>query len=175
MFLFSSSLYKYVGSDDNIPAETEDGRQMSAQIHSLFGVSKEVLGQNRSHSSHSYARSLVYDLRNYSEYSNKWGPFKHDGICGVDWEKVEAIMIVLAYNIQLFSERVNGKFPMVWNKAFEGATPNSYIPMRRHADFEVPFSSAERFPPSRIDVQPAPPLETMDPYGVTGMWRRVIC
>jgi hypothetical protein len=173
VFLFSSSLYEYVGSDDNIPAETEDGRQMSAQIHSLFGMSKEVLGRTRSHSAHSYARSRVYDLRNYAEKSNKWGPFKHDGICGVDWEKVEAIMVLLAHNMKLYSERSNGKFSMVWTRAFEGATPNSYTPIERHADFEVPVSMAESVSSSRIDVRLDPSLEAMDPYGVTGMWRRV--
>jgi len=116
----------------------------------------------------------VYDLRNYAEESNKWGPFKHDGVCGVDWEKVEAIMVVLAYNMQLFSERANG-FPMVWNRAFEGATPNSYTPMEIYVPFEVLFSRVESLPEPKIDVQLDPPLEAMDPYGVTGMWRRVNC
>ena len=142
---------------------------MSAQIHSLFGVSREVLGRTRSHSAHSYARARVYDLGNYAEESNKWGPFKHDGICGVDWEKVEAIMVVLAYNMKIFSERANGKFPMVWNRAFEGTTPNSYTSMEN----EVPFSRAESIAASGIDFQLDPPLEALDPYGVTGMWRRV--
>jgi hypothetical protein len=175
VFLFSSSLYGRVGSNDHIPAETEDGRQLSAQIHSLFGVSMEMLSRTRSHSAHSYARSRVYDLRNYTEESNKWGPFKHDGVCGVDWEKVEAIMIVLAYNMQLFSERANAFFPMVWNRAFEGATPNSYTPIEKHVDFEAFYSRIENIPAPKINVQLDPSLESMDPYGVTGMWRRVSC
>lgn len=175
IFLFSSSLYEQVGSDNNIPAETEDGRQMSAKIHSLFGVSSEVLGQTHSLSAHSYARSRVYNLRNYAEESNKWGPFKHDGICGVDWEKVEAIMVLLAYNMQLLSERSNSKFPKIWNEPFEGATPNSYTPIEKHAGFETAFSRAESVSTPRIDVQLDPPLEARDPYGVTGMWRRVSC
>jgi len=78
-------------------------------------------------------------------------------------------MVVLAYNMKLFSERANGKFPMVWNRAFEGATPNSYTPMEN----EVPFSRAESIAAPGIDFQLDLPLEAMDPYGVTGMWRRV--
>lgn len=146
---------------------------MSAQIHSLFGVSREMFGRTRSQSAHSYARARVYDLKNYIEESNKWGPFKNDGIYGVDWEKVEAIMIVLAYNMQLFSERDSGNFSMIWNRAFEGATPNSYMPMERHAGLLLPFSRPQIIPEPRIDVQLDPPLEVMDPYGVTGMWQRV--
>ena len=132
-----------------------------------------MLSRTRSHSAHSYARSRVYDLRNYTEESNKWGPFKHDGVCGIDWEKVEAIMIVLAYNMQLFSERANCWFPMVWNTAFEGATPYSYMPIEKHVDFEAFYSRIENIPAPKINVQLDSPLESMDPYGVTGMWRRV--
>ena len=173
MFLFSSSLYELVGSDNNIPAETEDGRQMSAQVHSLFGISREVLGRTRLHSAHSYARSRVYDLRNYSEESNKWGPYKHDGVCGVDWEKVEAIMIVLAYNMQSLCERTKGVFPMVWDRPFEGATPESYTPVEKHERTKTLFSRIKSVFAPKIDVQPDPPLEAIDPYGVTGKWRRV--
>lgn len=53
---------------------------------------------------HPYARSRVYDLRRYT-HANMWGPFLDDGSQAVDWEKVQAIMIVLAYNLRIYTER----------------------------------------------------------------------
>ena len=133
----------------------------------------EVPSPVGSYSAHSCARSRVYDLRNYAEESNKWGPFKHDGVCGVDWEKVEAIMVVLAFNMQDLYGRANNVFPTVWDRPFEGATPNSYTPVGKLEGIEALFSRTECILSPKIDVQPDPPLEAMDPYGVTGTWRRV--
>lgn len=174
VFLFSSSLYEDAGSMENIPAETEDGRQLSAQMHSLFGVSREATGRTRSQSSHCYARSRVYDLRRYNAALNKWGPFKHDGRCDVDWEKIEAIMIVLCHNMQQLSIRSNGLVSMVWDQPFEGAVADSYVPREKRNIFEE-FLEMRGPAEPRLEPQPDPPLDAMDPYAVTGTWRRVVC
>ena len=175
VFLFSSSLYDNAGSSDNIPASTYNGQQLSAQMHSLFGVSIEANARTRSHSTHCFARSKVYDLREYSAALNKWGPFKHDGKCGVDWEKVEAIMIVLGHNMQQFSIRSNGLFPMVWDRPFEGAYPETYLAQERPGPLDEYFEKPSLFRLPKLEAQPEPPLDAMDPYGVTGTWMRVVC
>ena len=56
------------------------------------------------HDVHPWARSRIYDLRRYKE-SNMWGPFTDSGSGHIDWEKVQSIMVILAYNHRLYTER----------------------------------------------------------------------
>lgn len=103
---------------------------------------------------HPYARARVYDLRRYTD-DNFWGPFLDDGSQGVDWEKVESIMVVLGYNLRVFSRRMAGRVDSIWDEPWAGTAPDSFVS-----------------PPS-LNVEPALPLDAQDPYGVTGTWRRV--
>jgi len=104
-----------------------------------------------------YAASKVYDLREYTD-KTLWGPFLDDGSQYVDWEKVEAIMVVLGHNLEIFSDRTNGLFEPIWTEEFDGATPDSYMS------------------PSLIALAaPSIPLDFKDPYNVTGTWMRVSC
>lgn len=101
-----------------------------------------------------------------------------DGSLRADWEKVESLMIVLGYNLQMFGERCPipaSKSLMVWHSPFEGVTPNSYTPMPRFADTMDKNLKAELtfLHGTSIIQEPEPPLDAMDPYGVTGTWRRV--
>ncbi|EON97395.1 putative f-box domain-containing protein [Phaeoacremonium minimum UCRPA7] len=101
-----------------------------------------------------FACSKVYDIREYTD-NTKWGPFMDDDTDRVDWEKVEAIMIVLRANIQ---NKGLDNFPIFtnfWNTPFPGTWPNSYIPMPLNREIT--------------------PLETGDPYDVSGTWLRVVC
>ncbi|OAA68411.1 f-box domain protein, cyclin-like protein [Niveomyces insectorum RCEF 264] len=139
--------------------------QMSAELHSLFGSVVLTTGTDNpvedldAPSPYAYAASKVYDMRENSRGS-RWGPFVADGSCRVDWEKVEAILIVIRFNVRskgLF------KFPILhkyWDNAFVGSWPESYMPMIR-------------------DISPLPndssPLDLEDPYGVTGTWMRIVC
>lgn len=85
-----------------------------------------------------------------------------DGQCTVDWEKVEAVMVVLGYNLRLCcDERGNDIFDTLWSSPFAGLSPNSFISP----------------PPLKVpDELGAPgPLDSRDPYGITGMWMRVVC
>jgi len=99
---------------------------------------------------------MVYDLRQYTD-GTLWGPFQDDGKATADWEKVEAIMILLDFNLLAFTQRNAGDFNHSWNKPFVGATPNSYVSWPHNA-------------PSK---GLALPLDIQDPYGVSGIWRRV--
>jgi len=75
----------------------------------------------------------------------------NDGSFNVDWEKVEAILIVLGHNIG--SRRLVARiFGEVWDSPFSGSFANSFMA-----------------PPPR-DITS---LEARDPYGVTGTWYRV--
>lgn len=78
-------------------------------------------------------------------------------------------MIVLGFNLQQFSERCTPSLPPMWSAPFEGVAPNSYTPL---PSVVLPFQRhTQEF--SSLIPQPEPPLEAMDPYGVTGTWRRV--
>lgn len=97
-----------------------------------------------------YACSKVYDVRQHTALT-KWGPFMNDTTDRVDWEKVEAILIVLGNNI--YSKGVVSRlFSDIWDSPFSGAWPKSFI------SHPIPDSSS---------------LAARDPYDVTGSWYRV--
>ena len=145
-------------------------RQLSARLHCLYGVSISTLRKHtisparyslRSDTASlvAYARSAVYDLRQQTDHTF-WGPFLDDGLQTVDWEKMEAIMIVLDHNLKLSIENnhVCEGMKLVKDKPFDGATPKSFVSQ-----------------PSSLPMEPAIPLEAQDPYGITGTWMRVVC
>lgn len=125
-FLCKSSLYSFARPRIFSSAPTESLRQLSAQLHVLGGMTLDAAWINPDETAstcphlpdvqghpieaqqirpiHPYARSRVYDLRRYTA-ANMWGPFMDDGSARIDWEKVQAIMIVLAYNHRLYTER----------------------------------------------------------------------
>lgn len=193
--LCASSLFApgRAGNENQISAATPELRQASAKLHCLYGVPIDVvpsrsffsLLQRRPNlalapslctrsrvstwNTHTYARSKVYDLREYTE-DTLWGPFMNDGSHRVDWEKVEAVMIVLGYNLRKFCDRCEGRYPTVWKDPFSGATPGSYKSMPRIC----PVSKDLEQEADKIR-EPSPSLEAQDPYGVTGTWMRVVC
>lgn len=147
-------------------------RQLSAKLHCLYGVSVGTVRKTYESSPpryslrhdtteiHPYARARVYDLRQHTENGTSWGPFLDDGLQTVDWEKVEAIMIVLDYNLRRSTEahcQYEGVLDLQ-EKPWIGATPHSFIS-----------------PPQSIPMEPALPLQAKDPYNITGTWTRVVC
>jgi hypothetical protein len=187
--LCSSGLFVRAGGDDQAPAATEELRQTSAKLHCMYGVPIDEIPvrsiayrpdinsspssctrlRTRPKLTHTFARSKVYDLRQYTE-ATLWGPFRDDGTQRVDWEKVEAIMVVLGFNLRKFTERSDGRFPMIWDEPFVGATPNSYI-----APPSAP-GPKEQLDPHLVKIRElALNLNAQDPYGVTGTWMRVVC
>ena len=153
-----------------VPTRTFQERQLSAKLHCLYGVCIDTIRKERVEMSryslrsgsapiHPYARSRVYDLRQHTD-GTMWGPFLDDGLATVDWEKMEAIMIVLDYNTKLATAEhkdYQGCLE-IQNKPFSGVTPNSYIPT-----------------PTAVPMQPTLPLEAQDPYNITGSWTRIVC
>ncbi|MCJ1473819.1 hypothetical protein MMC13_002470 [Lambiella insularis] len=137
---------------------TSNDNQLSAKLHCLFGVPIDEPLDRKHLRAYPFACSKVYDLRNYTP-DTLWGPFRDDGSECVDWEKVEAIMVVIGYNIRLFSERTNNHFKPIWTVPFEGAAPNSYQSLQ----------------PLRLQNEPKPPVDLLDPYNITGTWMRVVC
>jgi hypothetical protein len=138
-----------------MPLATKVEHQLSAKLHCLYGVPIEYLKRTTCKPVYPYAASNVYDLRQYT-VKTFWGPFLDDGSQDVDWEKVEAIMVVLGHNLQMFSDRTNGIFEPIWTDPFLGATPNSYL---------APSLPPSEGPPDSLDLE--------DPYNVTGTWMRV--
>lgn len=154
-FLYHSTLFALAQKLPYDAALTPRERQMSAKLHCYHGIPCLEQGETRIDT---YARSKVYDLRQYKS-ENFWGPFADDGSGDVDWEKVEAIMMVLGYNLRVFSERTSGRWPLFWDKPFEGIVRNSFV--------SPPLKSPRK--------EPAPPIDALDPYGITGCWMRVVC
>lgn len=194
-FLCASSLFERAGNDSQTPASTAELQQQSAKLHCLFGVPIDPLPkrssltfqrpnlslspssctrmQSRTLPTHTYARAKVYDLRQYTD-ATLWGPFMDDGSQRVDWEKVEAIMIVLGFNLNKFSQRSDGRWPKVWDQAFVGATPNSFT-SHEPAKLAPPKESEEESEEISKIRELALSLNSQDPYGVTGTWMRVVC
>ncbi|KAJ9657320.1 hypothetical protein H2201_008224 [Coniosporium apollinis] len=172
----------------------ERERQLSAKLHCLYGAPIDVNWKASDRSEtldatesmeavtkiyrciNPYARSRVYDLRRYTEQTF-WGPFVDDGSERVDWEMLESIMVVLGYNLGMFSERTRGLFGPVWDKPFEGAVPGSFVPPAK----DEPFCSKHTRHDSglaeapTLTKEPSLSLDARDPYGITGTWRRVVC
>lgn len=191
VFLCSSGLFERAGNGDQVAASTPALRQASAKLHCLFGVpicqipsrasySRErpdvhlfpsmcTRHQMQPHLVHTYARSKVYDLRGYKD-ANLWGPFMDDGSHCVDWEKVEAIMIVVGFNLNRCSDRTQCRWPRVWNRPFVGTTPNSYVSLPSVT--VAPKNSDDEMVRLR---ELALGLDAQDPYGVSGTWMRVVC
>lgn len=201
--LAASSIFGKAGSRDQTPAATPELQQLSARLHCLYGVPIDtppskcplsytnpslrllslhhILYPNSTESpasyhahmtrardanspvpTHSYARARVYDLRRYTDGSF-WGPFKDDGSGDVDWEKVEAVMVVLGYNLKRYVEKSNGCVEDVWDTPWRGVGPHSYV--------SLPCARPD---PTRELGAPGD-LESRDPYGVTGLWMRIVC
>ena len=139
------------------PSLPLEGRHLSAKLHCLYGIPIESTGRTRSSKTYPYACSKVYDLRNYTD-KTMWGPFMEDGSGNVDWERVEAIMVVLGYNLRLFTANHQGMYKAIWARPLVESVPNSYI------SYSVPRPSYRE---SELGMQ--------DPYGISGTWMRIVC
>lgn len=92
----------------------------------------------------------MYDLRQYTT-KTRWGPFRNDDTDRVDWEKVEAIWIVISKNVM--SQWPQAEiFDEIFDTPFFGSFPRSFA-----------FTAS----PELTD------LDAQDPYGITGSWYRV--
>lgn len=152
-FLQKSSLFERVYRSQHHQLSSvhlnKEQRQQSAKLHCLYGKPILKIGRLRSTRTYPYACSKVYDIRQYTART-RWGPFMDDESDRVDWEKVEAILIVLGNNI--YAKKLTRLFNDVWDNPFSGSWKSSFI------------SSAN---PDKSS------LDAMDPYGITGTWYRV--
>ncbi|KJR83446.1 f-box domain protein, cyclin-like protein [Sporothrix schenckii 1099-18] len=144
------------------PATPQAHHQTSAELHCLLGavLLKYVVASDRAADAYPFAVSKVYDMREYTRAS-LWGPFMADGSGRVDWEKVEAIMIVLRANILRKGFLRYGVVAAYWNSTFQGSSPGSYRPLVANAHMDA-------LPDDTV------PLDAEDPYGVTGTWMRLV-
>ncbi|KAF7562514.1 hypothetical protein G7046_g1626 [Stylonectria norvegica] len=163
-FLQRSFLFERVRNEvhhpirfDGVPKEVH---QQSAKLHCLYGKPILNVGRLRSKRTYPYACSKVYDLRQYTTRT-MWGPFMNDDTDRVDWEKVEAILIVLGHNINKTWSDTLG-FRDVWDNPFCGSWSGSH-------------DASSRGAAAILWRTVSAPLDAKDPYGVTGTWYRVVC
>jgi hypothetical protein len=116
-----------------------------------------------------------------------------DGSARVDWEKLQAIMIDIAYNHRMYTERrgLNGSSLLGSTStpspttAISSGGPTSTRPSNNPISvlrpWDDPFAciAANSFVsyPMTGTLKPAlrPDLDALDPYGVTGTWMRIVC
>ncbi|KAH4187826.1 hypothetical protein HBI45_159210 [Parastagonospora nodorum] len=158
-FMCRSSLYSRAGNELQKPANNEEGRQLSAKLHCLYGIPASTTG-NRVLSTHPFARAKVYDLRNYTDHT-KWGPYRDDGSMRVDWEMIESLMIILSYNAGLCCRRYLPRFSPPWKNVLEGVVPERAKVMPEYS--------------TKLLYEPDVPLMLKDPYNVSGIWSRIVC
>ncbi|KAF1983514.1 hypothetical protein K402DRAFT_338324 [Aulographum hederae CBS 113979] len=170
VLLSSSSLYRIAGSESQKPASSPEARQLSAKLKVLAGSFSDTYATKSAYSTLPVARSIVYDIRRYNR-RNLWGPFLDDGSHDVDWEKMEAIMADLAHNTRLFNDKVYNVTEIDWDEPFRGVTPGSYRSVE-HAASQDGLGQPRA---SRMPREIQGPTGDEDPYGITGMWKRIVC
>ena len=141
---------------------TYEERQLSARLHVLSGIyhdadETESCASN-AHAVHPYARSRVYDLRRCKP-GNFWGPFTSDGSQNIDWERLQATMIDLSYNLRELCAKTDGRLNLLRETPFEGLGANSYV--------SQPLTSSKKQAENLLDAD--------DPYGISGTWMRIVC
>lgn len=182
-------------------------RQQSAKLHALFGnpilnlsttttSSASTSRVLRSSRVYPFACAKVYDLREYTTGS-EWGPFLADGSGRVDWEKVEAIQVVLRTNLRSKKLERSPAFSQLWSdRPFAGSWPGSWQISRRLSRMTCPHAmqeeeeengpaALESGSPEREEEEKdgnereakdkGKSKKLEDPYGVTGIWMRVVC
>lgn len=144
---------------------SNDISQLCAKLHTLYGTSVDCLGRRCSNATYPYARAVTYDLRGFTD-NNLWGPFLDEsseemGGLRVDWDKVEAIMIVLGYNLRHFHEHHD--MDVVWESPFNGLNGETQKQIERWKE----NGGVE------LIKQPDLNVDDLDPYKITGTYRRV--
>ncbi|PVH88883.1 hypothetical protein DL98DRAFT_445923 [Cadophora sp. DSE1049] len=169
-----ASLSPHAATHSHPPLPDLSLRQASAKLHVLYG--KPILLPRRTHfnTPYPYAVSMVYDLRNYTE-ATLWGPYMGDGQASVDWEKLEAVMLVLGHNVDSFRASIGEQMlprGLVWKEGWRGAQPYSY----RSVDIAGEDSDEEVVEVEDGDGDEGEGGEVVeDPYNITGTWMRVVC
>ena len=180
-------------SDDySDPGISSDGERISFRAHDTNALLQLRNHPTPIHDVHPWARSRVYDLRRYKE-SNMWGPFTDDGSGRIDWEKVQAIMVDLAFNHRKYTEQratvgarsitssvshSRADRPMFTRSSGSAATPARDSLLHAWENlFEgiAPNSYVSTHLTGKLKPSPHPDLDALDPYGVTGTWMRIVC
>lgn len=156
----------FFGSDIALRAEKRPernlaDRKLSAKMHCLRGR-PTLPPSDRVANLRPFARSVVYDLRRYTR-GTFWGPYIDDSSATVDWEKMEAIMVLLAVNMENLAANTHAPhvFEPGWKTLFEGAVPGSYTAI-------LSMTPGSESPHPSLSMK-------HDPYNITGTWMRVSC
>ena len=180
-FLSRSSLFAWASNHEQEHLNDLAASQMSAKLHVQYGAPIDPRpAESKEYRIDMFARSRVYDLRGYTQGSF-WGPFRADGSAKVDWEKLQAIMIVIQHNLQHFHDRTSKRFPLLWQTPWAGIVPRSFISpvdwkqRKRERDAQAAENGYEKDEVTLMREKQEAGLREKDPYNVTGTWMRVVC
>lgn len=152
IFLYFSGIF-HRPPGPHVPSRTFwDSLPDLARLHCLYGRvnTSTVCADYPIRRAHAWAECKVYNLFECTADGN-WGPFRdHEG-GEVDWNRVEAAMMVLANNVA--GRKWDKSGCMTRAPPFSGSYPHS-------------FSCPDLRRDPGIDVD-------TDPYGITGTWTRV--
>ncbi|KAK0627234.1 hypothetical protein B0T14DRAFT_563058 [Immersiella caudata] len=172
-------------SPPTLPPTPLPHHQQSAHLHCLYGSPILKHGRTRSSSMYPFACSKVYDLREYTNGS-MWGPFWNDGSGRVDWEKVEAVMMVIGGNIRGKGLEGLPVFENFWGRGWGGSWEGSYVPWPAKGEkggegcgegcrYGAEGEGGEEVEEDDEEVRVMRGLKERDPFGVSGTWLRVVC
>jgi hypothetical protein len=130
------------------------------------------------------AAKKVYDLREYGTDTGFWNPgpntcrgpfFDNDGLVRVDWQKVEAILCVLSFELRNEVLDYTG-LPLIvklFRLPFGGCWPDSYIPWTLEKD-QIDNDKKSETKQGGAAQETVSELDKLDPYGVAGTWLRIV-
>lgn len=154
-FLYRSFLFERArGEASRLTFPCREDHQQSATLHCMYGLPMRIrTGPLSPRNIYSLAAAKVYDLREYTVASS-FGPFLNDDSLRVDWEKVEACLLVLAHSMKRVYPESYRSPANVWDIPFYTPWPNKCVPLAAKAELTD--------------------LEQQDPYGVSGTWLMVV-
>ena len=99
-----------------------------------------------------------------------------DSTHNVDWEKVEAIMVVIGHSWDVFGERREMLARALFSKPFSGrhASRSNQVSVLINREGTVPNSYVSIALPSPLE-QITPFMRVEEPYNITGTWLRIVC
>ncbi|MCJ1324699.1 hypothetical protein MMC10_001361 [Thelotrema lepadinum] len=164
-YMCNSALFDRARGSTPILRSSSSRQRLSAKLHCIHGSTIKSTELASGEDVYPYAASVVYDLRNYTP-ETLWGPFLPDGSENVDWEMMEAILIVLSHNLRICRIYHNPLIEPLWSRPFGGMIPNSHIFVPPTENMPLAPSPSE---PTTLPG-PGPPMAPIPPATASSLY-----